>query len=190
MDEMTSSPRERLILPFLAPFYHYFAQPVGWLAFRIIIGGYLVTEGWPKIIAPFGQVGFVEAMGFTPGWLFSPLLAVLQFFGGICIVLGLFTRPAALANAVMLLITLYYHVSRPFGDAFLTPEGVSFLTGNLQYLTAAGQRRLLPDGGAAFLHLVQGKAEFASIFWAAGAAIIAAYGGGKYAADRLLGREF
>lgn len=191
MEEMTSSPRERLILPFMAPIYHKFAQPFGWLAFRLIIGGCLMIEGWPKIIAPMAQTGFIEnVLGLPLPWLFSPLLAVVQFVGGALIALGLLTRPAALANAVMLAITLKFHLDHPYGDAFLTPEGMAFLSANLQYLTEAGQQSLLADGGTAFLHQVQGKAEFNSTFWAAGAAIIAAFGGGKFALDQMLGKEF
>ncbi len=190
MDEMTSSPRERLILPFMAPFYHGFAQPYGWLVLRLVVGGYLMIEGWPKILAPMSSINFAEMMGFYPGWLFSPLLSVAQFFGGLLILLGLLTRPAALANTFVLLVTLVYHVTHPYGHAFLTPEGLEFLKQNTQYLTDAGQRRLLTDGGAVFLGLVQGKAELASIFWAVSAAIIAAFGGGKLSLDRLIGKEF
>ena len=191
MPEMTSSPRERLILPFLAPFYHGVAQPVGWAVFRVIIGGLLMVEGWPKIIAPMAQVGFVEnVLGWPAGWFFSPLLAVLQFFGGFLIAIGLLTRPAALANAVMLAITLGFHIANPYGDAFLTAEGLEVLKANSQYLTAEGQARLLTDGGAGFLHQVQAKAEFNSTFWAAGAALIAAFGGGRISVDRMLRREF
>ncbi|GAA4533623.1 DoxX family protein [Chelativorans composti] len=191
MEEMTSSPRERLILPFMAPFYHCFAQPVGWAIFRVIIGGLLMVEGWPKITAPFAQVGFVEnVLGWPAGWFFSPLLAVMQFVGGAMMALGLLTRPIALANAVMLAITIWFHVTRPYGDAFLTPEGIEFLKANLEYLTPQGQARLLADGGYAFLHQVQSKAVFNSTFWAAGAALIAAFGGGKYSLDRLIGKEF
>ena len=190
LPEMTSSPRERLILPFMAPFYHGFAQPVGWLLFRIIIGGMLMVEGWPKILEPMAQVGFVESLGVSPGWLFSPLLAGMQFIGGFLIAIGLLTRPLALANAVMLAITIWFHKTHPYGDAFLTAEGIDFLKSNLGYLTEQGQARLLADGGTAFLHQVQEKAENNSLFWAAGAALIAAYGGGRLSLDRLLGREF
>ncbi|MFE3838978.1 DoxX family protein [Pseudogemmobacter sonorensis] len=192
LPEMTSSPRGRLILPFMAPFYHDFAQPTGWLAFRLIIGGFLMVEGWPKIIAPMAQVGFVEnVLGWPAGWLFSPLLAILQFVGGALIALGLLTRPAALANAVMLAITIRFHVANPYDfEALLTPEGMAFLNENLQYLTANGQQKLLGDGGAGFLHQVQAKAVFNSTFWAAGAAIIAAFGGGRLSLDRLIGKEF
>lgn len=190
MPEMTSSPRDRLILPFLAPLYHGFAQPFGWLAVRVVIGGYLMVEGWPKITAPLAMTGFVESLGFYPGWFFSPLLAVLNFIGGAMIVIGLFTRPVSLANAVMLLVTWWFHVSHPYGPEFLTPEGIEFLKANLQYLTAAGQENLLPDGGATFLSLVQMKAETNSLFWAGTTALFAAYGGAHYSLDRLMRKEF
>lgn len=136
------------------------------------------------------QVGFVEGLGIHPGWLFSPLLAVVQFAGGFLIAIGLLTRPAALANTIMLAVTIWFHVTRPYGDAFLTPEGVEFLKSSLQFLTDQGRVQLLNDGGTAFLHQVQAKAESNSTFWAAGAAIIAAFGGGKLSVDRLIGREF
>ena len=190
MPEMTSSPRERLILPFLAPVYHGIAQPLGWLALRVVVGGYLMVEGWPKITAPMAMSGFVEAMGFYPGWIFSPLLAVVNFIGGALIVLGLFTRPVALANAVMLMVTWWFHVSHPYGPEFLTPEGIEFLKGNVEYLRAAGEENLLADGGAGFLALVQMKAETNSLFWAGSTALFAAYGGAHYSLDRLMRKEF
>jgi putative oxidoreductase len=192
MSATSSSPDgNSLFLPFMGPFYRGFAQPYGWAAFRLVIGGLLMVEGWPKIISPMAQTGFVESIGMYPGWFFSPLLAIMQFVGGAMIAIGLFTRPIALANAVMLLMTIWFHITHPYGDAFLTAEGVSFLKDNLQYLTAEGQSRLLSDGGAAFLHQVQSKAEFNSTFWAAGAALIAAFGGGQISVDRLfIKREF
>ncbi|HBF32874.1 DoxX family protein, partial [Rhizobium sp.] len=98
--------QSRYILPFMQNFYETFAQPIAFTAFRIVIGGMLMVEGYPKIMAPMAQIGFVENLGFHPGWLFSPMLAVMQFFGGLMIAIGLFTRPMALANGVMLLITL------------------------------------------------------------------------------------
>lgn len=99
------------------------------------------------------------------------------------------TRPFALANAVMLLVTLYYHIANPYGPVFLTPEGMAFLKQNLNYLTEAGQAQLLQDGGQAFLATVQGKAITNSLFWAGITALYAAYGGGHFSLDRALGRE-
>lgn len=189
--EMTATRRERLILPALAGFYHSFAQPFGWLAFRLVIGGALLSEGWPKILAPMGQAGFIEnVLGLPAGWFFSPLLAIVQCVGGALIALGLLTRPAALANALMLLVTLWFHVANPYGEAFLTAEGLEFLKANAAYLTPQGQVQLLRDGGSAFLTQVQTKAVLTSTFWSAACALIAAYGGGRFAFERLMRREF
>lgn len=187
------TPRDRLYLPFLSRFYSEFAQPYGWLAFRLVIGGWLLLEGWHKIQNPMGLARFVEGIGFWPGWFFSPLVAVTNLLGGLLIVLGLFTRPAAFANAVMLLVTYWFHVTHPYGDAFLTQAGIEYLKAHPDLLTAAGQMRLLPDGGARFLASgtgVQLKAELASLFWSAGALLIAAYGGGRLSIDRRMRREF
>lgn len=192
MSQDFTTSRDRLYLPFLSGFYNAFAQPVGWLAFRIVIGGWLAFEGWNKIQNPMGLVGLVESMGFWPGWFFSPLIAVTNFFGGLMIVFGFLTRPAALANTVMLLFTYWFHAANPYGAAFLTPAGIEYLTANTDLLTAAGQRHLLPDGGARFLASptgVQLKAELNSLFWSAGAGIIAALGGGALSIDRMMRKE-
>ncbi|MEF2073267.1 DoxX family protein [Consotaella aegiceratis] len=110
MSHAVENPRDRLILPFMSGFYESFAQPFGWLVFRLIVGAILVIEGWPKIVNPLVQTGFVESIGFHPGWFFSPLLAAIQVVGGALIAIGLWTRPAALASTLMLLVTIWYHL--------------------------------------------------------------------------------
>jgi putative oxidoreductase len=182
---VSDNDRDNLFIPQLSSFYDRFAEPMAWAVFRLAVGAMLVIEGWPKIIAPMAQVGFVESLGFYPGWLWSPTLAAVQFFGGFFIVLGLFTRPFALANAVMLVITLWFHYSHPYGDAFLTQSGIDALKSGGAMFTPAGLASL-GDGGTAFLHQVQSKAELASLFWTGGAFLFAAFGGGYLSLDRLL----
>lgn len=185
------SAQGRYILPFMQSFYETFAQPLAFTAFRVAIGGMLMVEGYPKIMAPMAQIGFVENLGFYPGWLFSPMLAVMQFFGGFMIAVGLLTRPMALANGVMLLITLWFHYTHPYGDAFLTAEGIAALKANGATLFTPDALKRLADGGHAFLEQVQGKAELASIFWAGGTLFYAAFGGGAFSVDRaVIKREF
>lgn len=180
----------RFYLPFLAGFYDKIAQPFAWTAFRVAIGGMLMIEGYPKILAPMAQIGFVENLGFYPGWLWSPMLAAMQFFGGAMIALGLFTRPVALANAVMLTITLWFHFAFPYGHAFLTGEGVAALKAGSTFFTPEAAKRLV-DGGVKFLEQVQTKAELASLFWTGGAFFFAAHGGGHWSVDKLfMKREF
>lgn len=110
--------REHLAIPALGGFYDRIAQPIAWSIFRLAVGGMLTLEGWPKIIAPLAQVGFVEGLGFYPGFIWSPVLAAMQFFGGMLVAVGLLTRPIALANNVMLAITLWFHWRPPMAMHF------------------------------------------------------------------------
>ncbi len=193
MADVFSTPKDRLYLPFLSGFYEKFAQPFGWLVFRLVVGGITIQNGWGLVQAPMANVPFFDSLGIQPAWLISPLVAYVTFIGGILVFFGFITRPAALANAVVMLTTYWYHATYPFGPTFLTPEGIAYLTANPDLLTASGQMNLLPDGGAFFLDSGAGinlKAERASIFWAGAMALFAAFGGGYFSVDRLRKREF
>jgi putative oxidoreductase len=184
------STRTRLLIPSLGGFYDQYAKPFAWVALRVAVGAVLAYEGWLKMGNPLGMSGFVESLGFYPGWIWSPMLGLVNLVGGICIMLGLLTRPMALANTVMLAFTLWYHWVNPYGPTFLTEAGVELLKSAdaAQYFTADGVRRLA-DGGGRFLTQVQGKAIFASLFWTGAVGLYAAYGGGAWSIDRRLGRE-
>lgn len=103
-----STNRPQPILPGLARLY----LPLDTTAetvLRVVAGLLLVTHGYGKIINPFGAVGMVEGLGFYPGVFWSPLLSATEFFGGILVAIGLFTRPAAFAAMIVLLVTVYFH---------------------------------------------------------------------------------
>nr|WP_275787628.1 DoxX family protein [Rhizobium gei] len=107
MNNFTST-RPQPILPALQRFY----MPLDTTAetlLRVVAGLLLVTHGYGKIVNPFGAVGMVESLGFYPGVFWSPLLAATEFFGGILIAIGLFTRPASFAAMIVLLVTVYFH---------------------------------------------------------------------------------
>ncbi len=100
--------RSRLIIPSLGGLYaalHESAETI----LRVAAGGLLVTHGYGKILNPFGASGMVESLGFYPGAFWSPLLSATEFFGGILIAIGLFTRPAAFAAMIVLAVTVYFH---------------------------------------------------------------------------------
>ena len=100
--------RPRLIIPALGGLYASLHES-GETLLRVAAGALLATHGYGKILNPFGMTGMVENLGFYPGALWSPLLAATEFFGGILIAIGLFTRPAALAAAIVLAVTVYFH---------------------------------------------------------------------------------
>lgn len=76
---------------------------------RVVCGFALAVHGFPKIMNPFGTVGMVEGLGFYPGVIWSPLLATTEFLGGILLLVGFLTRPAALATTIVLLVTVWFH---------------------------------------------------------------------------------
>lgn len=98
----------RLFIPALGGLYSSLGE-ISETILRVVAGLALVTHGYGKILNPFGATGMVEGLGFYPGVLFSPLLAITEFFGGILIALGLLTRPASFAAMFVLLVTVYFH---------------------------------------------------------------------------------
>ena len=99
----------RLLFPRLKPFYEV-AIPLSWLVVRAAIGWNLIVHGWGKVSR--GPSAFVKAFvdqGFDPAlpWVWAALL--IEFVGGIAILLGLVTRFFAAAAAIeMLIITAIY----------------------------------------------------------------------------------
>ena len=107
MTDLTST-RPPAMLPALQRFYLPLDTTAETLL-RVVAGVLLVTHGYGKIINPFGAAGMVESLGFYPGVFWSPLLSATEFFGGILVAIGLFTRPASFAAMIVLLVTVYFH---------------------------------------------------------------------------------
>lgn len=76
--------------------FNQFRAPLD-LAGRILLALIFITAGYGKIGGYEGTAGYMESMG-VPGALL-PLVILTELGGGIAIVLGLFTRPVAVALA-------------------------------------------------------------------------------------------
>lgn len=71
-------------------------QPLALLVLRLVLGVIIVGHGYPKVFGALSHhVQVVSGLG-LPGWL-AYLSAAAEFLGGILVILGLFTRCAALA---------------------------------------------------------------------------------------------
>ena len=77
--------------------FNEFLTDVGLLWLRVLTGVGIAHHGYGKVFGGHMD-GFAEgiaAMGFPMPELFAWAAALSEFAGGICIALGLFTRPAA-----------------------------------------------------------------------------------------------
>ncbi len=64
----------------------------GILLLRIIFALILIVHGWPKI-RNWEETGRnFEGMGFRPGKVWGPVVAVVEFFGGSALILGVLTQ--------------------------------------------------------------------------------------------------
>lgn len=106
--ELVEGQQGRLLIPALGGLYGSLGG-FAWALLRVVAGLALVTHGAGKIVDPFGNIGMVEGLGFYPGFVWSPLLAATEFFGGLLLAAGLLTRPAALAATISLLVTVWFH---------------------------------------------------------------------------------
>lgn len=104
--------------------------PLAWPLVRITAGLLLVPHGAQKLFGWFGGYGltatgqyFEGTLGMEPGFLFALAAGLIEFFGGLAIALGLFTRPAALAVSAFLAVALTVHIPNGF---FWTAGGIEY----------------------------------------------------------------
>jgi putative oxidoreductase len=80
-------------------------EPLGLLMLRIAVGVIFMYHGYPKLIHGGSMQGMFAQHG-LPGY-FVFVAAVLEFFGGGLLLLGLFTRVAALLLAIEMCVAIW-----------------------------------------------------------------------------------
>lgn len=118
------------------------------LILRLALGVILAAHGAQKLFGWFGGYGleatgqWMASVGFTPGYLMALLAGSAEFFGGIALVLGLLTRPAALVAAFTLLMAMTVHIGN---GLFLSNNGYEFAL-----ILLAASLALAIQGGGTF----------------------------------------
>jgi putative oxidoreductase len=71
---------------------------------RLILGSVMIRYGFPKIKNLKENAKDFSKMGFKPGILWGTPMALLEFFGGIGMILGIYPEIAALLFGFMMLV--------------------------------------------------------------------------------------
>ena len=93
---------------------------------RVPIGLILAAHGAQKLFGWFGGNGlagtaqWLSSMGIEPGYLMALLAGGAEFFGGLALVIGLLTRPAALVAAFTMLVAIF---SVHIGNGLFAADG-------------------------------------------------------------------
>lgn len=89
----------------------------GLLILRLMAGlGLAFAHGINKIPPTEGFIGGVEALGFPLPVFFAWAAGIAEFVGGICLAVGLLTRPASVLIAFTMATAFFFrHADDPFG---------------------------------------------------------------------------
>ncbi|WP_237132706.1 DoxX family protein [Pseudohongiella sp. O18] len=83
------------------------------LVLRVPVGIILLAHGAQKLFGWFGGYGlegtgqFMSSLGLEPGYLMALLAGSAEFFGGLALLLGLLTRPAAVVSAFTMAVAMF-----------------------------------------------------------------------------------
>jgi putative oxidoreductase len=101
----------------------------GSLLLRVPVGVVLAAHGAQKLFGWLGGYGlegtgqWMASVGFEPGYLMALMAGSAEFFGGIALILGLLTRPAAAVAAFTMLLAMTVHIGN---GLFVSNNGYEF----------------------------------------------------------------
>ena len=103
-----------------------YAEPI----LRITLGAILIPHGMQKLFGAFGGQGLAgnaalfDRIGFTPGIFWGTLVGCTELIGGFLLVLGLFTRFAAAAVLIFMIVAVKFTSAR--GGFFWSTQGFEY----------------------------------------------------------------
>ncbi|MFM2482277.1 DoxX family protein [Celerinatantimonas sp. YJH-8] len=122
------------------------------LFLRVPVGIILMAHGSQKLFGWFGGYGlegtgkFMASLGLHPGILMAGMAGSAEFFGGLCLILGLLTRPAAAVIGFTMLVAIFsVHIGN---GLFLANNGFEYalaLAAVCASLLVSGSGRLSID---------------------------------------------
>jgi putative oxidoreductase len=138
---------KRLYIPAFGPIYETL-DPYVLPLLRIVMGLILIPHGCQKAFGWFGGLGFVkftaifDKIGWHPAAFWLILVILTEMIGGLCLVVGLFTRVAALAVVIFMINAVWFTSAKGF------------------FWTAGGAEYSILIGFVALVFLIRGAGKF------------------------------
>ncbi len=85
---------------------------ISMLVLRLAAGFIFIAHGWPKVRGMKMTAQHFESMGFKPGHVWGTAVALVEFVGGIGLLLGFLVQPLAFALAVVMLMALFWKLGK------------------------------------------------------------------------------
>ena len=85
---------------------------------RAVLAVVMIYYGWPKIRDLSSNANDFVQMGFKPGMFWGTLIAGVEFFGGIAILLGFYAELAAALFGFQMMVGTFWKlkIRKPFSD--------------------------------------------------------------------------
>jgi len=114
------------------------------LVARILLMILFVVSGWAKLTGFEGTVSYMTSLGAPAPTIAAAVAVIMEFFVGIVLILGLYTRPLAFLFALFVLGTAL--IGHPFWN-MVDPERSAKMTQFLKNLSIIGGLLLLAVSG-------------------------------------------
>lgn len=131
----------------------------GLLALRLVVGIVFIYHGWMKLQGMEMTTGMMASIGLPAPMFWAWLVALVEFVGGIALVLGLFTRLVIIPLIVTMIVALLtVHTKMPYGSVTELPivlVGALIALGTM----GGGKYALIRDGQECGSMCVPGESE-------------------------------
>jgi putative oxidoreductase len=94
---------------------------------RFGIGVTFIFHGYPKLLpsGPGGFAGFLHSLGFPAPLFFAWVVSIVEFFGGIAMILGFLVRYVGALMVIEMIVTTV-RVKLRAGVGFISPKGTGW----------------------------------------------------------------
>ncbi len=102
-------------------FEYLLNPPLAHFILRVVLGTLFVAHGYPKLFKNFsGVAGWFDSIGLKPGKFWALVVGIVEFFGGLLLILGVWVQLVGILLAIQMLVAMW---KAKWGKVGLTDQG-------------------------------------------------------------------